>query len=66
MDDGRRKRDGTMLTKDYFENRLDRIREIHLSEHRFYRKITDVYATAIDYDPTAKAIYRFSLRCRTR
>ena len=59
MDDERLKRGGTVLTKDYFEKQLERIREIRLSERRFYQKITDIYATAVDYDPTAKATLRF-------
>lgn len=59
MDDERLKRGGTILTKDYFEKQLERIREIRLSERRFYQKITDIYATAIDYDPTAKSTQRF-------
>ena len=59
MDDERLKRGGTLLTKDYFEKQLERIREIRLSERRFYQKITDIYATAVDYDPTAKATLRF-------
>lgn len=59
MDDERLKRGGTILTKDYFEKQLERIREIRLSERRFYQKVTDIYATAIDYDPTAKSTQRF-------
>lgn len=59
MDDERLKRGGTILGKDYFEEQLHRIREIRLSERRFYQKITDIYATAIDYDSTAKATRRF-------
>ena len=51
MDDERLKNNGTILTKDYFEDQLARIREIRLSERRFYQKITDIYATALDYDP---------------
>ena len=51
MDDERLKNFGTVLTKDYFEEQLERIREIRLSERRFYQKITDIYATSIDYDP---------------
>ena len=39
--------------KDYFEEQLQRIREIRLSERRFYQKVTDIYATSIDYDPKA-------------
>ena len=59
MDDERLKRGGTILTKDYFDKQLERIREIRLSERRFYQKVTDIYATAIDYDPTAKSTQRF-------
>ena len=59
MDDERFKNSGTKLTKDYFEKLLVKIREIRLSERRFYQKITDIYATSLDYDPSAKATKRF-------
>lgn len=59
MDDERLKNGGAVFTKDYFEEQLQRIREIRLSERRFYQKITDIYATAVDYDVTAKATKRF-------
>ena len=59
MDDERIKSGGTILTKQYFEEQLERIREIRLSERKFYQKITDIYATAIDYDVTAQATKRF-------
>lgn len=59
MDDERLKNSGTVLTKEYFEKQLEKIREIRLSERKFYQKITDIYATAIDYDPSAKATQRF-------
>lgn len=59
MDDERLKNDGTLLGKKYFEEQLQRIREIHLSERKFYQKITDIYATSIDYDPKASATQRF-------
>ena len=59
MDDERLKNSGTNLTKDYFEKLLVKIREIRLSERRFYQKITDIYATSLDYDPSAKATKRF-------
>jgi hypothetical protein len=59
MDDDRLKNDGSMLTKKYFEEQLERIREIRLSERKFYQKITDIYATSIDYDVTAKSTKRF-------
>ncbi len=48
MDDERLKNDGTILGKKYFEEQLQRIREIRLSERLFYQKITDIYATAIE------------------
>ncbi|MEZ4890169.1 MAG: virulence RhuM family protein [Crocinitomicaceae bacterium] len=59
MDDERLKNEGTILGKKYFEEQLQRIREIRLSERKFYQKITDIYATAIDYDVTAQATKRF-------
>ena len=59
MDDERLKNSGTILTKEYFEKQLEKIREIRLSERKFYQKITDIYATALDYDPSAKATKRF-------
>jgi len=59
MDDERLKNGGSVLTKEYFEEQLERIREIRLSERKFYQKITDIYATAIDYDISAIATKRF-------
>jgi hypothetical protein len=59
MDDERLKNDGSILGKKYFEQQLARIREIRLSERKFYQKITDIYATAIDYDNSAQATQRF-------
>lgn len=59
MDDERLKNDGSILGKKYFEEQLQRIREIRISERKFYQKITDIYATAIDYDVTAQATKRF-------
>jgi hypothetical protein len=59
MDDERLKNDGSVLGKKYFEEQLQRIREIRLSERKFYQKITDIYATSIDYDVTAQATKRF-------
>lgn len=58
IDDERLKK-GTYLTDKYFDEQLERIREIRASERRFYQKITDIYATAIDYDKNAKATKRF-------
>jgi hypothetical protein len=59
MDDERLKNGGSILTEQYFEEQLQRVREIRLSERKFYQKITDIYATAIDYDVTAQATKRF-------
>ena len=59
MDDERLKNDGSILGKKYFEEQLQRIREIRLSERKFYQKITDIYATSIDYDVSAAATQRF-------
>ena len=50
---------GHMFTDDYFERQLQQIREIRLSERKFYQKITDIYATAFDYDKTAKTTKNF-------
>ena len=58
MDDDRLKQ-GTYLTDKYFEEQLERIREIRVSERKFYQKITDLYATAMDYDKNSKATKRF-------
>jgi hypothetical protein len=59
MDVERLKNDGSILTKEYFEKQLEKIREIRLSERKFYQKITDIYATSLDYDSTALATKRF-------
>lgn len=59
MDDERLKNDGSILGKKYFEEQLQRIREIRLSERKFYQKITDIYSTAIDYDLNAESTKRF-------
>lgn len=58
MDDERLKR-GTYLTEKYFDEQLERIREIRASERKFYQKITDLYATAIDYDKNSAMTRRF-------
>ena len=58
MDDERLKR-GTYLTEKYFDEQLERIREIRASERKFYQKITDLYATAIDYDKDSATTKRF-------
>ena len=58
MDDERIKR-GSYLTDKYFKEQLERIREIRASERMFYQKITDLYATAIDYDKNSASTKRF-------
>ena len=58
MDDERLRR-GTYLTEKYFDEQLERIREIRASERKFYQKITDLYATAIDYDKNSATTRRF-------
>lgn len=58
MDDERLKR-GTYLAEKYFDEQLERIREIRASERKFYQKITDLYATAIDYDRNSATTRRF-------
>lgn len=59
MDVERLKNGGSILTQDYFEKQLEKVREIRMSERRFYQKVTDIYATSIDYDPTSAATQRF-------
>jgi len=58
--DRQRMENGSFLGEDYFERLLEEIREIRLSERRFYQKITDIYATSVDYNkdaPTTKAFF---------
>ncbi|WP_135604198.1 virulence RhuM family protein [Methanococcoides sp. NM1] len=58
--DKKRMENGSFLNEDYFEHLLEEIREIRLSERRFYQKITDIYATSMDYNkdaPTTKAFF---------
>jgi hypothetical protein len=60
LDDERLKQGGTLFGKDYFDELLERIREIRASERRFYQKITDIYAQcSIDYDPQAEITQLF-------
>ncbi len=59
MDDERLKNGGSVLTVEYFDRLLEQIREIRLSERRFYQKITDIYATSLDYDRTASTTKQF-------
>ncbi len=57
--DKERMKKGSFLDKDYFEKLLEEIREIRLSERRFYQKVTDIYATSIDYDPKSPISINF-------
>ena len=66
MDDERLKNFGTVLTKDYFKEQLERVREIRLSERRFYQKITDIYATSIDYDSHSLTTKKFFARVQNQ
>ncbi len=59
MDVERLKAGGSVLTEEFFERQLEKVREIRLSERKFFQKITDIYATSLDYDPTATATKRF-------
>lgn len=65
LDDNRLK-DGTPLGDKYFEHLLARIREIRLSERKFYQKITDLYATAVDYDKTSNTTRNFFATVQNR
>lgn len=57
--DRQRMENGTFLGEDYFERLLEEIREIRLSERRFYQKVTDIYATSVDYNKDAPTTKRF-------
>ena len=66
MDDERLKNGGTILTEKYFEEQLQRIREIRLSERKFYQKITDIYATSVDYDSKASTTRSFFAKVQNK
>ena len=60
--DKKRLENGNFLGEDYYENLLAEIREIRLSERRFYQKLTDIYATSVDYNkdaPTTKTFFAY-------
>ena len=59
LDDARLKQGSQVFGKDYFDELLERIREIRSSERRFYQKITDIYALAVDYDKSAPLTKEF-------
>lgn len=64
--DRKRMENGAFLDEDYFEHLLEEIREIRLSERRFYQKITDIYATAIDYDKNAPTTKKFFAKVQNK
>jgi hypothetical protein len=66
IDDERMKFGGSALTEKYYEKLLEKIREIRLSERRFYQKITDIYATALDYDKNAKTTHEFFAKVQNK
>ncbi len=64
--DRKRLENGSFLGEDYFERLLDEIREIRLSERRFYQKITDIYATSIDYNKDAPTTCEFFAKVQNK
>ena len=64
--DKERLKNGAFLSEEYYENLLEEIREIRASERRFYQKITDIYATAIDYSPDADATQTFFAKVQNK
>lgn len=64
--DEQRLKDGTPIADKYFEHLLEKIREIRLSERKFYQKITDLYATAVDYDKTSNVTRVFFATVQNR
>jgi hypothetical protein len=64
--DRKRMENGTFLDEDYFEHLLEEIREIRLSERRFYQKITDIYATAMDYNKNAPLTKEFFAKVQNK
>lgn len=66
LDSDRLKNGGSILTKEYFSRLLEEIREIRLSERQFYQKVTDLYATAVDYDKNAKTTKNFFAKVQNK
>ncbi len=64
--DAPRLKEGTYLSDKYFEEQLEKIREIRASERKFYQKITDIYSTAIDYDKTAGITREFFAKVQNK
>lgn len=65
MDVERIKR-GTYLTENYFDEQIEHICVIRASERKFYQKVIDLYATAIDYDKNSVATKRFMQQCKIK
>ena len=64
--DKKRLENGTFLGEDYFERLLEEVREIRLSERRLYQKVTDIYATSVDYNKDAPAARDFFARVQNK
>lgn len=64
--DRKRMENGSFLGEDYFEKLLEEIREIRLSERRFYQKITDIYATSLDYDKDSPLTRQFFAKVQNK
>ena len=64
--DRKRLENGSFLGEDYFEKLLEEVREIRLSERRFYQKITDIYATSVDYNRNAPTTREFFARVQNK
>ena len=64
--DRKRMENGTFLGEDYFERLLAEIREIRLSERRFYQKVTDIYATSVDYNKDAPTTREFFAKVQNK
>jgi len=62
--DKKRMENSVFLGEDYFERLLEEIREIRISERRFYQKVTDIYATAMDYDKSSSITREFFAKCK--
>ena len=66
LDSERLKSGRSILTKEYFDRLLEEIREIRISERQFYQKVTDLYATAVDYDKTASTTRDFFAKVQNK
>ena len=64
--DKKRLENGSFINKNYFDDLLEEIREIRLSERNFYQKITDIYSTSIDYDKDAKITRNFFAKVQNK